>query len=244
MTLHSLHLAEVPAHVTARALARPPSGETVPGLDHAESLTVMRLGAPTVSPDRMQLRRVVLFAQWQNEDALDTFLADQPLGRHLAGGWHVRMEFLRRWSTLAALADLPPTNGTWTSDEPVVAVTVARMRLRELPRFLRWGKPVERLVRDHPEVTLALAANRPPLTVATISIWRSVRAMEDMVRGRSGVDAPRRHVDAMAERSRRDFHHEFATFRFRPLSEHGAWQGRTGIVPWRDADGGVADSPP
>ena len=43
--------------------------------------------------------------------------------------------------------------------------------------------------------------------------------------------AARRHADAMAERDRRDFHHEFATFRFRPVSEHGAWQGRSGIVP-------------
>jgi hypothetical protein len=32
-----------------------------------------------------------------------------------------------------------------------------------------------------------------------------------------------------------DFHHEFATYRFRPLSEYGAWEGRTGIVPgWQE----------
>ena len=49
--------------------------------------------------------------------------------------------------------------------------------------------------------------------------------------GRSAVADPHRHADAMAERDRRDFHHEFATFRFRPVSEHGAWQGRSGIVP-------------
>ena len=49
--------------------------------------------------------------------------------------------------------------------------------------------------------------------------------------GRSRVVDPARHAAAMAERERRDFHHEFATYRFRPLSEHGAWEGRTGIVP-------------
>ncbi|MGI5186682.1 hypothetical protein ACQEVI_00865 [Promicromonospora sp. CA-289599] len=54
-----------------------------------------------------------------------------------------------------------------------------------------------------------------------------------MVHGRSGVPADRRHADAMVERRRRDFHHEFATFRFRPLAEHGTWEGRTGIVPPR-----------
>ena len=100
-----------------------------------------------------------------------------------------------------------------------------------MPRFLHWGKPVERLVRDHPGVTLALAAFRPPRTISTFSVWRTVREMEEMVHGRSAVPDPERHAAAMAERERRDFHHEFATYRFRPLSEHGAWEGRTGLVP-------------
>ena len=231
MTLHSFHLAEVPAHVGARALARPLAASAVPGLDHAETLAMMRLGAPTVSPDRLQLRRLAVFAQWQTKDDLERFLTLDPLGRRLAAGWHVRMEFLRRWSNLAALPGLPPRAGEWSPDEPVVAVTVARMRLPEVPRFLRWGKPVERLVRDHPGTTLALAGMRPPRTISTFSVWRSVREMEEMVRGHSPVDAPDRHAAAMAERTRRDFHHEFATYRFRPLSEHGEWDGRRGIVP-------------
>ena len=229
MTLHSFHLAEVPRHVGLRALIG--SGPDVAGLDHAECLSLMRLGAPTVSPDRLQLRRVAVFAQWRDEAALDAYLEADPLGRRLAEGWHVRLEFLRRWSTLAALPGLPVRAGRWDQDEPVVAVTVARMRIPELPRFLRHGKPVERLVRDHPGVTLALAAVRPPRTVATFSVWRSVREMEEMVHGRSDVADPARHARAMAARERRDFHHEFATFRFRPTSEHGSWQGRSGIVP-------------
>lgn len=226
--IHTFHLADLPAAVTARTLARPPSATTTPGLDHAECLALMRLGAPTISPDRLQLRRIAVFAQWRDEDAVDRFLSDGVLGRHLAAGWHVRLEYLRRWSQLAALPGLPARAGAWDLEEPTVAVTVARMRLREVPRFLRWGKPVERQVRDHPGSTLALAAFRPPRTICTFSVWRTVREMEEMVHGRA---ADRRHADAMVERRRRDFHHEFATFRFRPLSEHGTWEGRTGIVP-------------
>ena len=111
MTVHTFHLAEVPASVGARALMRPPSAATAAGLDHAECLALMRLGAPTLSPDRLQLRRLALFAQWRDEAAVDSFLADDPLGRHLARGWHVRLEFLRRWSTLAALPGLPARAG-------------------------------------------------------------------------------------------------------------------------------------
>ncbi len=231
MTVHTFHLAELPPAVTARALARQPSSDTVPGLDHAECLALMRLGAPTVSLDRLQLRRLAVFAQWRDEAAVERFLADDLLGRHLDRGWHVRLQFLRRWSKLAALPGLPARAGTWDQDEPVVAVTVARMRFLEVPRFLHWGKPVERLVRDHPGTTLALAAYRPPRTISTFSVWRTVREMEEMVHGHSTVADPARHAAAMAERTRRDFHHEFATYRFRPLSEHGSWEGRKRIVP-------------
>jgi hypothetical protein len=231
VTVHSFHLAEVRPPTGARALARPPSATTVPGLDHAECLSLMRLGAPVVSPDRLQLARLAVFAQWRDEDALDSFLARDPLGRVLDDGWHVRLEFVRRWSSIAALPGLPVRAGGWDMDEPVVAVTLARMRIPEIPRFLRHGRPVERLVRDHPGVTLAVAGFRPPRTISTFSVWRSVREMVEMVHGRSAVPDPTTHADAMRERERRDFHHEFATYRFRPLSEHGSWQGRVGIVP-------------
>jgi hypothetical protein len=40
-----------------------------------------------------------------------------------------------------------------------------------------------------------------------------------------------RHAAAMNERERKDFHLEFTTLRFRCISEHGSWQGRTSIVP-------------
>ena len=232
-TIYSFHLAELPPTVTVGALSRPITGGSVPGLRHAECLAVMRLGAPTVSPARMQLRRLAVFARWEDEDALAAFLSRDRLGRRLAEGWHVRLEFLRRWGTISALPDLPERSGQTDRTEPVVAVTVARMRLPQVPRFLKWGKPVERLVRDHPGATLALAAMRPPRTVCTFSVWRSVREMTEMVHGHGAVPAADRHAAAMRERQRKDFHHEFTTLRFRPRSEHGEWQGRRGIVPDR-----------
>lgn len=41
------------------------------------------------------------------------------------------------------------------TNAPVVAVTLARMKLPEVPGFIRWGRPVEKLVRNHPGITLA-----------------------------------------------------------------------------------------
>ena len=72
---------------------------------------------------------------------------------------------------------------------------------------------------------------RLPRTVSTFSVWRSGREMFEMVRGHSAVPEPKRHIAAMAERERKDFHYEFTTLRFRPLAECGEWEGRRGIVP-------------
>ncbi|GAA4123988.1 hypothetical protein GCM10022415_29660 [Knoellia locipacati] len=236
MGIHSFHLATVPPLLAARALvggARETA--SVAGLEHVEHLSLMTLGAPAVSLERVQLRRHAVFAQWESEAALDSYLARHAFGRHLAAGWHVRLEFVRRWGAVSGLDRLRPRVGSMEPDEPVVAVTLAHIKLPELRRFFAWGRPVERQVRDSPGATLALAAVRPPRTFSTFSVWRSVQEMREMVEGHgagAGVgSAAQRHAGAMVERERRDFHSEFTTLRFRPLSEHGSWQGRSGIVP-------------
>jgi len=172
-----------------------------------------------------------MFAAWEDEAAIDDFLQRTRLGRALAAGWHVRLQFLRRWGHVAAFDGLPAIAGETNLDAPVVAVTIARLKLLQVPRFTRWGVPVERLVRDHPGTTLALAAARPWRTISTFTVWHSAREMTDMLHGRSAIDAPDRHAAAMVERRRKDFHVEFTTLRFTCIGEYGTWEGRTSIVP-------------
>lgn len=231
MSVFTFHLAKTTMGTTIRALSRPPTGQQVPGLIHAECMAKMRLGAPILSPARMQLRHLTMFAAWESDVAIDEFLANTRLGRAFATGWHVRMAFLRRWGYISAFDGLAESMGEQDPEAPVVAVTLARMKLPQVPRFIRWGKPVEELVRDHPGTTLAIAAMRLPRTVSTFSVWRSQREMVEMVHGHSAVPRPERHAAAMAERQRKDFHFEFTTLRFTPIAEYGNWDGRTHIVP-------------
>lgn len=231
LPIFTFHLAKTSIAATARALLGPPGTSRLAGLRRMECMAVMALGSPIVSPARFQARNLAVFASWDDERAIDRFLTGDSLGRALATGWHVRMEFLRRWGRVSGFDDLPANVGDEDAAAPVVAVTLARLKLPEVPRFIRWGRPVEEFVRDHPATTLALAAMRPPRTVSTFSVWRSLREMTDMVRGRDSLPGARRHAEAMVERNRRDFHHQFTTLRFRPLSEHGSWGGRTDIVP-------------
>lgn len=227
MSVYSFHLAHMPVLRATSGLLRPPRA---PGLRNIEVLAGMQLGAAVFSPRRMQIRRIAVFAQWEDEDALVRFLSQHPFGRKLNEGWHVRLEFMRRWGEVHELGQLQDAAVPLGLGEPVVAVTLARMRLPELPRFIRWGRPVERQIRDHPEATLAMAGIRLPRTVSTFSIWTSTRAMTGMVFGRDAGESARRHTEAMAERDRRDFHHEFTTLRFRPLSEHGSWEGQNHYI--------------
>jgi hypothetical protein len=231
MPIFSFHLAKATVATSAKALLRPPTAKDAPGLRHAECMMVMRLGSPILSSARMQMRHLAVFASWESEPAIDGFLKDTELGRTLAMGWHVRLEFLRRWGLVSELDGLPSRVGDTDPDAPVVAVTLARLRLPQVPRFIRWGKPVEKLVRDHPGTTLALAAMRPPRTISTFSVWRSQREMVEMVRGQGNIPGAARHAEAMVERERKDFHFEFTTLRFKPLLECGEWEGRGNFVP-------------
>ena len=230
--IYTFHLAKPGPLTVARSLVRPPGPGSVVGLRYAECLMPMQLGAPMLAPSRWRIGRLAMFASWSDEAAVDAFLDETPLGRSLAEGWHVRLAFLRRWGQVAALDGLPVEGRETKPDEPVVAVTLARLRILQVPRFLRWGKPVEALVRDHPGQTLALAATRPVGTIATFSVWRSAQEMIGMVRGQSDdVPGPERHSVAMVERQRKGFHREFITLRFTCLGEYGAWEGRSSIVP-------------
>jgi hypothetical protein len=231
MTLFTFHFARVKISTALTALFRPPAREQHPGLNHAECMTMMTLGAPMLSPARMQLRHLTMFAAWESQSAIDDFLGSTKLGRAFAAGWHVRLAFLRRWGHVSEFDGLPESVGEQDPTAPVVAVTIARMKLPQVPRFIRWGKPVEELVRDHPGATLAIATIRLPRTVSTFTVWTSQQEMVNMVRGHSFVPQPKRHAAAMVERGRKDFHFEFTTLRFRSIGEYGDWEGRTNIVP-------------
>lgn len=231
MSIFSFHLARVPVYTSLSTLITPPKPENTAGLIHAECMTCMRLGSEIFSTSRALLRQMAVFAQWENETALDNFLTNNSLGKILNTGWHTRLEYVRQWGFLDEF-DIPKnSNDVKDIEGPVVAVTIARMKLPQVPRFIHWGRPTEQLVRDHPGKTLALAAIRLPRTVSTFSIWKSQKEMTNMVRGHSEVPKPERHAAAMKERDRKDFHFQFTTLRFRPIAEFGSWDGRSNIIP-------------
>ncbi|HMR82200.1 MAG TPA: hypothetical protein PKE30_03675 [Niabella sp.] len=231
MSVFSYHLVKTSYFYALHSILFPPQPKNITGLIHAECMMCMTLGSAVFSPSRMLVRQVAVFAQWENETAIDRFLDKNSFGKILAKGWHTRLAFVRQWGKITGFEIPDETVEPDATDATVVAVTLARMRLTEVPRFIRWGRPVEKLVRDHPGTTLSLASIRFPRTVSTFSVWKSQKEMTDMVHGHSAVPRPKRHINAMKERDRKDFHFEFTTLRFKPVSEFGKWNGQTHMIP-------------
>jgi len=219
----SYHL--IPAHITS-VMARLLSSAAlrrVEGLRHAECLLPMSLGRHVTTPGRYHPGHLAMFAFWKDEAHLDRFLESPPYRIFERAGWHIRLRFYRRWGRYAGLDEATPYPEVANPSGPTVGVTFARLKLAETFRFARWGRPVEAQVRDHPGVVRAAVAFRPLRTFSTFSIWRSENDMLAMVRGRSAEIDGTAHQQAMKERVREDFHHQFTTMRFVPLSEHGQW---------------------
>lgn len=230
MSVFSYHLIKLPLLMAIRGIFSNPISKKTKGLIHSEFMTAMTLGSPIFSPSRLMITQVAIFAQWDNEKVLDEYLERESFGRILAEGWHVRLDFLRQWGKFSKfkipnLKEIPEI-GT----SPVVAITIASMKPLEVPRFINWGRPVEKLVRDHPATTLSLAAYSFPNTVSTFSVWKTEKEMTEMVHGHSAMPKPKRHINAMKERDRRDFHFEFTTLRFIPLAEFGSWKGKKNFI--------------
>lgn len=196
---------------------------------HSESFLTMNLGEPLISASRYNVHNLAFFAWWRDEASLDNFL-QQPSFRFFESGWHVRMKLYRRWGEIAELKNAIVDPGLAVPDAPMVAVTLARLKLSQTHRFAKWGKSVESQVRDHKGQTLALAAIRPLNTFSTFSIWSNESEMIHMVRGKDPLQDGESHKLAMQERVRKDFHYEFSTMRFAPFKELGVWNGKSGYT--------------
>lgn len=226
MKTYTVHLVKTSKFTAFKSLWSPPNPIDIRGMLNIECMRGMTLGAPLFSFQRILLQQLVVFIAWENSETIDDFLENHSFGKLLSEGWYVRLALVRQWGSCYPYQNLDTEQQSYSSQDPIVALTLARMSLFQLPRFLHWGRPAEKLVRDDQTAPLAIAAIRLPKTIATFSVWKSLDDMLNMVHGKNAVDAPKRHADAMKERRRKNFYDEFTTLRFVPISEHGTWNGK------------------
>lgn len=195
--------------------------KSIEGLLFAQQMHGMTLGASLYSISRIKWNSLVLFAQWEDKNHLHLFLKNHRLGKIYSRGFYIELKAIRQTGSFEKMQIKTDGQSSLEEGENVAALTIAKMKLFELFRFLKWGRPVEKLVRDHPSAIYSNASLKFLNTISTFSIWKNVDEMQNMVLGKSEIPNANRHHAAMYERDRKDFYKEFSTIRFKIIETVG-----------------------
>jgi heme-degrading monooxygenase HmoA len=197
-----------------------------PPLHRTEGLRFFRLlgtGRGSTTSLSADPRRTALFAVWDDERALDHFLARSAMAERWAAAeerFTVRLRHLGghgRWRGVEVLAGLEPGDPRG----PVAVLTRADVRLRHWPRFLRAARPVSAAIQRAPGMLAVVGIGEAPLgRQATFSLWTSVAAATAFAEGEPAHAAVVRRT--RAER----WYGEELFARFEPYAATGTWSGR------------------
>jgi hypothetical protein len=216
----SVHLADVGKRTALGLSPRRLGLAQVRGLRYAEITIAAPLGAHLLP--RPDLGRVGLIATWDDDRALDRFIAGHPLAERLAHGWHVRLQPTRIFGAWPPMTGLLTHEEPMDDEEPAAVLTIGRLRLSQTIRFLRASAAAEALAVGDSALLASTGLARPPALVGTFSLWQSTSAMRAYAQGAIHPE----HRAAVQAHTARPFHHESAFVRFRPYASTGSWDGR------------------
>jgi hypothetical protein len=172
------------------------------------------------------LRRLITLLIWDEQAALDAFLAQAPLARAFADcrwAWHIHATALQSRGTFAGvspLADIPRSAaaGAATDTGPIAALTLGRTSWRSTPAFTRITPCAERFLCTEGLIT-AVSAGLPVRGNCTFTLWESEAAMRRFAYGQE----PGEHRETIRQNKERSVLLEQLSARFRPTRIEGSW---------------------
>jgi heme-degrading monooxygenase HmoA len=213
----TIDVADIGVAATLRTIRRRPSPIEIPGMRWLDAAPAV----PLATKRPPGLRRAVLLAMWDDENAATTFAATHPLAQRFAeNGFRAVLRPLRASGSWPGLPDDVSRARVTQHDGPVIVTTLGRLRVRQTLRFLRASRPAERAALEADGFMWGTAAARPPF-VATVSVWSS----DEAAAAYAYSDPAAGHPQAITRQRRKDFHHESAFIRYGIVSTSGTLSG-------------------
>lgn len=249
--LASFHLTRYPRATAPEGLSRMgldrPALARTPGLRFWKLLGTGRGRTMTLSAD---LRRWALFAVWEEEAAIDAFLAASPVVARweelAAERYSVRLAPMRAhgaWGGSNPLdgAGASPSeaagDGVGPADDrtvgaaddgPVAILTRATIRARRLVPFYRSIVPPSADLARQPGLLASVGMGEWPVArQATFSLWRSLADAREFAYGRED------HRRVVKRTRAEGWYVEELFARFRPYGSEGTWGGVDPLTPGR-----------
>jgi hypothetical protein len=216
----SVQVADIGVRRALGLLRRVPKAGSIPGLRQANVAVAAPLRSAGGGPPLPTPGRVAFISFWESDDDLSRFLEEHRIAARLAGGWHARLDPLRAFGTWPGLPEGISRSRTTEYDGPTVVLTLGRLRLPRVVRFLKTSKAAEVAATASPGMLWGTALARPPF-VSTCSLWESTHAAAAYAYGQGDAGHPR----AIEVDRAKPFHHQSAFVRFRPYVMAGSLGG-------------------
>jgi hypothetical protein len=179
-------------------------------------------------------RRWGFYAVWDDDDALERFLASPP--SRWADGWAECLSLRLRPNAARG-----PWPGVGALEVPAAAPAgvgpiahIVRLDLSLRGTFAMWGSAAPHVLRflpDQEDLLLGIPlVDRPYMQPVSFSLWRAADAAHRFARR---ADGHQRSVERV-QRSQHDLHARYSTASFEPYSCEGTWHGRNplaGVMP-------------